>query len=43
MAAMAAVLKTLFSAFSPEAKDKLTGNLKGSIRMTCRSKIAEII
>ena len=40
---MAAILKIYFFASSPEPKGQLTPNLLGSIRMTCRSKIAKIV
>ena len=43
MANMAAILKKLFFASSPEPKGQLTPNLVGSIRVTCRSKIAKIV
>ena len=43
MAIMAAILKNLFFASSPEPKGQLNQNLVGSIGVTCRSKIAKII
>ena len=43
MAAMAAVLKIYFFAFSPKPKCQLIQNLVGSIGVTYRSKIAEIV
>ena len=44
MGAMAAILKFhLFFASSPEPKGQLTPNLLGSIRVTCKSKIAKIV
>ena len=36
-------LENLFLASSPEAKGQLTGNLVGSIGVTCSSKIAKIV
>ena len=36
-------LENLFFASSPEPKGQLTQNLLGSIRVTCRSKIAKIV
>ena len=36
-------LENLFFASSPEPKGQLTPNLLGSIRVTCRSKIAKIV
>ena len=38
-----AAVATLFQTSSPEPKGQLTRNLIGSIRVTCRSKIAKII
>ena len=43
MAAMAAILKNVFFASSPELKGQLTWNLVGSIGVTRRSKIAKIV
>ena len=34
-------LENLFFAYAPELKGQLTRNLVGSIRVTCRSKIAK--
>ena len=42
MATMVAILK-IFFASSLEPKGQLTGNVVGSIRVTCRSKVAEIV
>ena len=36
-------LENLFFASSPELKGHLTPNLLGSIRVTCRTKIAKIV
>ena len=36
-------LENLFFASSPEPKGQLTPNLLGSIRVTCRSKVAKIV
>ena len=36
-------LENLFFASSPELKGKMTPNLPGSIRVTCRSKIVKIV
>ena len=43
MATMVAILKIFFSASSPESKDRWTGNIVGSIGVTCRSKVAKIL
>ena len=43
MAAMAAILKNLFFASSPEPKGQLNRNLVGSIGVPCRLKIAKIV
>ena len=40
---MAAILKNLLFASSPELKGQLTRNLVGSIGVTCRSEIAKIV
>ena len=42
MAAMAAILKISFTSF-PDPKGQLTLNFVGSIRVTCRAKIAKIV
>ena len=36
-------LENIFFASSPEPKGQLTPNLLGSIRVTCRSKVAKIV
>ena len=43
MATMAAILKIYFSLLYSEPKSQLTPKMVGSIGVTCRSKIAQII